>query len=201
MLGKYPGLTIDKTAYKGGKILDMGFGDGRNWPLLKNIGLQISGVEISKEIITLGYKRAEKLGVSVDLRQGRNSDIPFEGNCFDYILACHSCYYVDKNTIFEDNVLEYARVLKPGGFLIASLAESNASIFDNSEPDSNGCAIIRSDPWNLRNGYVFRCFKDEEDVKRDFKGYFDNFSTGLIQDNYFGIRINLFLLVCRKKKD
>ncbi|MDA0990820.1 MAG: hypothetical protein O3A51_08720, partial [Verrucomicrobia bacterium] len=51
--GSYPGLSFDKSRYSGGAILDIGFGDGRNWPILRDLGLNIHGVEISEDILAL----------------------------------------------------------------------------------------------------------------------------------------------------
>jgi ubiquinone/menaquinone biosynthesis C-methylase UbiE len=69
--------TVEHT-YSGGKILDVGFGDGRNWPNLRNIGLKIYGVEISDEIVALGRQRAARLGIAATLETGRNARLPFE---------------------------------------------------------------------------------------------------------------------------
>jgi ubiquinone/menaquinone biosynthesis C-methylase UbiE len=198
-LGNYPQLSLDKTRYAGAKLLEVGFGDGRNWPLLHNVAFDINGIEISERIVSLGRERAERLGIPISLKVGTNSSIPFADESFDYVLACHSCYYVDKGTTFSDNLREYHRVLKPGGFLIATLPESNSSIFRGCVELSDGHVEIREDPWNLRNGYTFKWFRSEEEIKETFSPYFDSFSVGLCCDNYYGVQINLFLLVCKKK--
>src|SRR2546430_17490336 len=52
-LGSYPQLSLNKCKYAGAKILDMGFGDGRNWSLLHNVSFDIYGVEISEKIVAL----------------------------------------------------------------------------------------------------------------------------------------------------
>jgi ubiquinone/menaquinone biosynthesis C-methylase UbiE len=199
MLGSYPGLSFDRSRYPGGKILDVGFGDGRNWPLLRNIGLKIHGVEITDEIVALGRQRAARLGIAATLETGRNARLPFEDEFFEYVLACHSCYYVDKGTTFEDNVREAARVLKKGGYYIASLGEQSASIYDNSEDIGNGHVVIRNDPWGLRNGYVFKVFRTKDEVVESLSGHFKNFSIGRCTDEYFGPIVSLFIVVCEKK--
>jgi SAM-dependent methyltransferase len=199
LLGKYPRLSLDKSKYMGGSILDVGFGDGRNWPLLHNIGLAVSGVEISEKIISLGHDRARALAIPVTLKVGSNSALPFPDESFDYILACHSAYYIDAGTTFAENVREYHRVLKPGGSLLASLPEANGSIFDGCVDLGDGCAELRNDAWGLRDGYVFRRFHSEDEVRGAFESFFDSFSVGLCRDDYFGFRVNVFLLACRRK--
>lgn len=199
LLGKYPRLALDKSRYPGSKILDVGFGDGRNWTLLNNVAFDIHGIEISEGVVSLGRERARRLGIPVQLKVGKNSSIPFGDEFFDYILACHSCYYVDAGTTFSDTLREYSRVLKAGGTLVASLPEANASIFDGCVELGDGQVEIRNDPFGLRNGYVFKWFHTEEDVRDTFSPYFDSFSIGLCRDDYYGFRVNVFLLVCRKK--
>src|SRR5262249_12352167 len=129
LLGKYPRLNLDKTKYRGAKMLDVGFGDGRNWPLFHNVGFQVYGVEITEDIIALGRERARSLGINATIKLGSNSAIPFDNEFFDYVLASSSMYYVDKDTTFRDNLAEYSRVMKPGATLLATLPESGSSIF------------------------------------------------------------------------
>jgi SAM-dependent methyltransferase len=197
--GRYPELTLDKSRYAGAKILDVGFGDGRNWPLLHNLSFDIYGLEISEEILALGRRRAAALGLTVTLKLGTNSVIPFGNQYFDYLLASSSSYYVDKGTSFAQTVEEYGRVLRPGGILLATLAAEGSSIFEDSTDLGAGVFEIRRDPWQLRNGYMFRRFDSQEEVIAAFSPYFECFSIGLCCDNYYGVQINLFLLVCSRK--
>lgn len=197
--GNYPKLVLPKKGYVGGKILDMGFGDGRNWPILHDLEMVIHGVEISDEILAIGCERAERMGIPVVLRSGRNAHIPYEDRFFNYILACHSCYYVDGGTTFDDNLREYSRVLASNGWLIASVPENTSTICEGARELGDGHLEITNDPWGLRNGYVFRAFGSEAGVRQAFAPYFDSFSIGLCRDDYFGICINMYLVVCRRR--
>ena len=127
-LANYPGLKF-KRPTAGDRILDVAFGDGRNTTFLCDQGFAVSGIEITQGIVDQTHERLESLGQSADLRVGRNSKIPFDSEFFDYILACHCCYYCDENESLSDNLAEYARVLKRGGYLVASVACKSSYIF------------------------------------------------------------------------
>jgi ubiquinone/menaquinone biosynthesis C-methylase UbiE len=198
LLGRYPHLSLDRDQYEGSSILDMGFGDGRNWPLLHNLAFEIYGVEITEDIVALGGERARSLEIPVTLKVGTNSSIPFPDDSFDYVLASSSCYYVDAGTNFTENLREYQRVLKPGGILLATLPATGSSIFKGCLELGDGHVRICDDPWGLRNGYIFKWFQSPQDIEETFRRYFDSFSIGLCCDDYYGVQINLFLLVCRK---
>ncbi|MBL0049429.1 MAG: class I SAM-dependent methyltransferase [Bacteroidetes bacterium] len=206
MLGTYPNLKLDKTHYNGGKILDLGFGDGRNLQLLRNCGLKVYGVEITPETIALGKQNIEYLNVEAELRVGSNSNIPFEDSFFDYILASSSCYYLDNNSSFDDNLNEISRVMKKGATLIANfpafidIQEVPVSfILKDSIALADDHVIIKGDIYGLRNGYKFKTFSSEQSIHNYFSRAFENISVGVCMDNYYGVQINHFIVTAQKK--
>lgn len=198
ILGKYPNLHLNTGSYKNSKILDLGFGDCRNMPLLNNCDFDIYGVDISDEIVTLGKKTLTELGISATLKRGVNTNIPFDENYFDFLLACHSCYYVDKDTTFNDNLKEIFRVQKSGAFFIASLPAPNNFILKDCKRLDKGHVIITNDIYGLRNGYIFKTFEDEEEIIKTFSPYFKNITICKCEDNFWGVQINFFIVVANK---
>jgi SAM-dependent methyltransferase len=187
LLGTYPGLTIDRSTYRGSKVLDLGFGDGRNMPLLNDLGFEVSGVEISQEICEATRERMARLGVPVVLKTGRNSSIPFEDGAFDLVLSCHACYYVSPGESFADNLREIARVLCTGGRFIFSLVKTDSYILKDSVPLGQGHHRITSDPYGIRNGTVFRAFASREEVSEELGVHFRDLALGLCENDFYGI--------------
>src|SRR5436305_3585647 len=61
-LGSYTRLLRGPSS-PGERVLDVGFGDGRNLPLLDHLGLAICGVEISADICAQTAARMARLGI------------------------------------------------------------------------------------------------------------------------------------------
>jgi ubiquinone/menaquinone biosynthesis C-methylase UbiE len=200
MLGNYPNLAFDKSCYSGGKILDVGFGDGRNFQLFKNIGLEIHGIEITKEIIELVRENIAKSNIDVNLVEGNNANIPFEDNYFDIVLGSSSLYYVDKGTTFMDNLMECSRVLKSNGILIANFPEMSKNfICKNAMNIGDNHIIIQNDVHNLRNGFIFKAFNTKNEIEDVLSDAYKDICIGYLNDIYFGYELSSFIVVATKK--
>ena len=97
----------------GSKVLEVAPGPGYFALELTKLGnFQIAGLDISRTFVEIARKNAEEAGVAVDFRQGNASAMPFENDCFDYVL-CRAAF---KN--FTEPLLaleEMHRVLAKGG--------------------------------------------------------------------------------------
>ncbi len=197
-LGTYPRLKTDKSELPGRRVLDLGFGDGRNMPLLSNLGMQVYGVEVSEEICQVGVERMAALGVTVEARPGRNHAIPFENGFFGHVLACHACYYVDPGTTFADNIAEIARVLQPGGLFVFSAPVGTSYIMDGAEDIGDGHMRIANDPFGVRNGYVLKKFDVATEIVAAIQPYFTDARIGLCRNDWWGIEEHVWTVVCRR---
>jgi SAM-dependent methyltransferase len=200
-LGSYPRLTNTPAAYAGERILDLGFGDGRNMPLLADLGMRVFGVEISEEICARTRTRMQRLGVAVELHVGRNAQLPFDDGFFDQVLACHSCYYVDADGRFSDNVREIGRVLRPGGRLVASLPMPTTYVLRGARDLGGGHMEVRNDPYELRNGCILMKFDSQRDIERAFAPRFEDLRIGSCLHDFWGIEEHIWTVVCRRRTD
>lgn len=197
-LGNYPRHKTDKASYPGTRALDLGFGDGRNMPLLHNLGMRVFGIEISEEICDLTARRMKALGIEADLKVGRNHDIPHPDGFFDTVLACHTCYYVDPGTRFDDNLREIGRVLRPGGSFVFSAPIGTSYIMRGATDLGDGHMEIANDPYGVRNGYVLKKFDGEPEIRTALSPTFSDFAIGSCRNDFWGIEEHVWIVVCRK---
>src|SRR6185369_417775 len=78
-----------------------------------------TAVDISPEMLEIARQRIASTGLSnISFRQGRAEEIPVPSGQFDAVLASLSLMYViDRNAAAR----EIARVLRPGGRLVAAV--------------------------------------------------------------------------------
>jgi SAM-dependent methyltransferase len=115
--------VVRRAGLKAGqRVLDLGTGTGslavRAAPLVAPDG-DVLAVDISSDMVALAQERAASLGLSnVAFRQGQAEAIPADDSSFDTLLAGLSFMYVlDRSAA----AFECARVLRPGGRLVASV--------------------------------------------------------------------------------
>lgn len=197
-LGNYPRLTNQAGSYVGARVLDLGFGDGRNMQLLSNLGMTVYGVEITEDICTRTTNRMRHLGVTVETRVGRNCHIPYENMFFEHILACHACYYVDPGMQFSDNVREIARTLQPNGRFVFSAPIGSSYIMRGARNLGDGHMEIVNDPYGLRNGYVLKKFDSESEIEAALSPAFTDFRIGSCRNDFWGIEEHVWTVVCRR---
>ena len=106
----------------GQQILDLGTGTGAvaiRAAALVAPGGQVSGLDISPEMLTLARQRVAALGLAnVTFQEGRGEAIPAADSAFDAVLASLSLMYVIDRAAAAR---EIARVLRPGGRFVAAV--------------------------------------------------------------------------------
>jgi SAM-dependent methyltransferase len=193
--GKYPQLNMDRSKYKNASILDLSCGDGRNFELLMDLGFRVFATEISEESINT----LKSIYPYVDFHQAFNDSLPFSENTFEYVLACHSCYYLRDGVSFSDNMREISRIIKPGGIFIGSMLAPGNFLVQGSRRLNDGSLEVFADPFGLRNGDRVQDACSEEELKDMLYQYFNDICISKLSDNYFGLQVNSFIFVCNKR--
>jgi ubiquinone/menaquinone biosynthesis C-methylase UbiE len=97
-----------------GKVLELAAGTARNLAYYPP-GVEITAVELSPEMLTIGRKRAEELGREADLRVGDVQDLGFPDESFDTVVCTLGLCTIPEP---RKAVAEAHRVLRPGGKLL-----------------------------------------------------------------------------------
>ncbi|MFI9160492.1 class I SAM-dependent methyltransferase [Kitasatospora aureofaciens] len=105
-----PGIVVEELADTSGTVLDVGCGNGKFVSRLHTDrpDLQVVGMDISAGILA---------DVPKPVLVADAQALPFADNSVDAVLALHMLYHVSD---IEATIKELARVLQPGGVLIAS---------------------------------------------------------------------------------
>jgi ubiquinone/menaquinone biosynthesis C-methylase UbiE len=203
-LGKYPGLAMPHL-YQGAKACDISCGDGRNTVVLHKLGMHVYATELSDAVCNI---TKEKLAQSVhkiaaDIRPGSNVSLPFEDNFFDYLLSWNAFYYMqNERSNISDHVAEYARIAKPGSYLVMSVPSPDCFSLEGSEDLGNHLIRLRTkDKWSMLDGSVYYRFSSFEHIESVFGSHFTNFQKCTISDDCFGLKLGYFVFVCQKRTD
>jgi ubiquinone/menaquinone biosynthesis C-methylase UbiE len=100
----------------GGRVLEIGFGSGRNLPFYDASRVtEIVGLEPSEAMRRIGWRRIQNSGLHITLIDAVAEDMPFESGSFDTVLLTFTLCSVSDPL---EALREMGRVLGPGGRLL-----------------------------------------------------------------------------------
>lgn len=138
-----PALPVSRTRLR---ALDFGCGVGRFTELLRDAGLDVTGVDASTEMLEVARRDHPEARY---LRVATRAKLPFDDGSFDLVFTCTVLQHV-LDADFENVIQRLRRVLRVKG---------HALLFENTHPHSSRSS---------RSGHVV--FRKEEEYLRAFPG-------------------------------
>lgn len=111
-VGDHLTRTVEIAA--GERVLDVACGTGNAAIPAAQAGGEVVGLDLTPELLDVAQKRADAVGVEVDLQVGDAEGLPFEDASFDVVLSTFGCMFAPRHEVVAG---ELARVLRPGGRL------------------------------------------------------------------------------------
>src|SRR5262245_22710796 len=102
---------------KGLKVLDLGCGDGTTALPAAKAGADVLGVDIARNLVDAGNRRAKELGLAnLKFQQGDATNLqPIADRSFDLVVSIFGAMFAPRP---GDVAKEMARVTKPGGRIV-----------------------------------------------------------------------------------
>ncbi|ASJ16112.1 hypothetical protein A3L04_02975 [Thermococcus chitonophagus] len=97
------------------KILDVGTGTGFLAMRLAELGHEVTGIDISENMIEIAKKKAQKANLQIKFIVGDAESLPFRDEKFDGVICRHVLWTLPNP---EKALLEFLRVTKSGGKIV-----------------------------------------------------------------------------------
>lgn len=141
------------------RCLDLGCGAARNSLPLAEMGLHVTGTDLSMPMIEAARSRAsrEGAGLSVEFILGPMAPLPFDDGTFDLVVAHGVWNLARSDREFRSALREAARVARPGAGLFV-FTFSRHTLADDAASDPGETLIYSS--WNGEP----QCFLSESEL-------------------------------------
>lgn len=136
-------------------VLDVGTGTGFLACLLFEKGHCVTGIDWSAAMLSKAITKAKAKGYQISFLQGDIECLPFSAGTFDAVTARHVLWTL---TDPEKTLREWARVLKPDGWVMADITQRSPEEEDHHYPAEIGSRL----PLNKNTG--------PEEIKSLFSG-------------------------------
>ncbi len=98
-----------------GPVWDLGCGPGNTTKYLKDLGVEISGLDMSAKML----EQARRIHPEIHFRKGNILQLTFENNTIAAVVAFYTIIHFAKGQV-EIAFREVFRVLRPGGILLVT---------------------------------------------------------------------------------
>lgn len=128
----------------GERVLDLCCGTGRHSIALDNLGLKVTGVDLSPVLLQVGMETSQ--GREIEYVQGDMRDLPFDDGSFDAVFNLFTSFgYFAEDAENEKVLSEIARVIRDQGRFLVDFLNRRAvekSLVPRSEREEEGVRIL-----------------------------------------------------------
>lgn len=149
---EFPGTTALIPDVTGKRVLDAGCGSGLYTEWLVDQGAEVVAMDASENMLSQAKKR---LGTQAEFYQGDLEDrLDFaEDEAFDGVISALVLHYLKD---WRQPLAEFARVLKPGGFLVFSVGHPVEEYVDNENVNYFETEQFENEWWSVEIPYYRR---------------------------------------------
>jgi len=97
------------------EILDAGCGTGVISLLLARLGHDVTGIDLSSEMLARAREKAHRHGESIDFHEGNVENLPFEDNAYDAVTARHLIWTLPNPS---KALREWSRIVRQDGRIV-----------------------------------------------------------------------------------
>lgn len=150
-----------RRGFAGGRLLDVGCGEGRHSLAAARLGFRVTGIDYEPLALKRARRFAKQTRVAgVTYRQADALRLPFPAASFDIVLD-YGCFHHQRKADWPPYLAGIRRVLKPRGYYLLSVFSPQFRLFRGSR---------RS--WHVAFGAYRRRFTQRE-IRRIFGRSFD----------------------------
>lgn len=144
-------------------IWDFGCGPGQTTQYLKNLGSEISGLDLSEKMI----EQANMIHTGITFRKGNILNLDFKNETIAGIVAFYAIVHFSQDQL-RKAIREIFRVLQPGGVLLFTYHIGE----DTIHLDEFLGKVVEIDFMFFKTDFIFVCLKDSgfddiEIIERD----------------------------------
>lgn len=200
-------LQIKLGSTNGAKILDVGCGSGFLSAILAEMGFEVTGVDLSEEMIAQAKAFVASEGKHVDFRQMNAVKLDFATSSFDFVLSRNLTWTLPN---LKQAYQEWLRVLRPGGKIINFDAEY-AKDFAKERLEKHAAHVDCSEEQNRQCAQIYDMLDISKVSRPAYDGYVltqlgaefcvDEMVSGRIYDNpasRYYIPCNMFCVIATK---
>ena len=169
-LGKLDIYQIDQIQKErvrsNSKILDAGYGRGRNLKFFVKHNANIYGIDHNSDYLPIVQMQAESWNPNFEINRfitGKVELMPYKDEEFDFVFSIAVLHFAKSHQHFWDMMKEMLRVLKPGGYLMFRMTSWHT--FNLMEKTESGLIEIDDGPRYMLDIEELRKFGSDNKLK------------------------------------